>query len=316
MHPDDRDRVQQALDHATNGKTDFDIEHRLLMPDGSVKHLHVLARALETSSGNLEYVGAVTDVTAAKQAEEELRRSEAHLAEAQRLSHTGSWVWRVPGRDALHLSEEWYRIYGFDPEDGMPTWEERLQRIHAEDRAKWQGTLDRAITEKSAYEVEFRILLPDGSVKYIHSVGHPVLNASGDLLQFVGSSTDITERKQAEEKIRQSEMELRQILDFAPQYVAVLGPDRDRTRLYTNQSMLDYFGFTLEEWRSSDRRKYYHPDDWERLTRETQRDRKSTRLNSSHDQISYAVFCLKKKKQEHTRPSRNTENTDDATSGQ
>jgi formate hydrogenlyase transcriptional activator len=399
IHPDDRDRVQQAFDRATNEKTDFDIEHRLLTPDGSVKHVHVLARASETSSGNLEYVGAVKDVTAAKQAEEslreseaylaeaqrlshtgswawapgtgelrywseecfrvlgfdphdgkprfetfvqrihpddqaqvretaeiagrekaefelgyrivhpggeirdihvvghpvlspsgdlvefvgtvidvterkraeeELRASEAHLAEAQRLSHTGSWVWEVAGRDAVHLSDEWYRIYGFDPAESMPTWEKRLERVHPEDRAKWQGALDRAIREKSDYEVEFRILLPDGSVKYIHTVGHPVVNASGDLVQFVGSSTDITERKQAEDKIRQSEMELRQILDFAPQYVAVLGPDRDRTRLYTNQSMLDYFGFTLEEWRGSDRRKYYHPDDWERLTRETQ----------------------------------------------
>jgi formate hydrogenlyase transcriptional activator len=89
-------------------------------------------------------------------------------------------------------------------------------------------------------------------------------------MEFVGSSAEITERKVAEEKLRQSEMELRQILDFAPQCVAVLGPDRDRTRLYTNQTMLDYFGFTLEEWRSSDRRKYYHPDDWERLISETQ----------------------------------------------
>src|SRR5258708_4948574 len=77
IHPDDRDRVQQALGHATNEKTDFDIEHRLLMPAGSVKYLHVLARALEPSSGNLEYVGAVTDVTAARQAEQTLRESEA-----------------------------------------------------------------------------------------------------------------------------------------------------------------------------------------------------------------------------------------------
>src|SRR5258708_8308114 len=133
----------------------------------------------------------------------------------------------------------------------MPAWEERLQRIQPEDRAKWQGALDQAIAEKSDYEVEFRILLPGGSVKYIHTVGHPVLNTSGNLVQFVGSSTDITERKQGEDKIRQSEMELRQILDFAPHYVAVLGPDRDRTRLYTNQSILDYFGFTLEEWRGA-----------------------------------------------------------------
>ena len=112
-------------------------------------------------------------------AEESLRRSESYLAEAQRLTHTGSWVWQVAGRDALHLSDEWYRIYGFDPEKGLPAWEERLQRIHPEDRAKWQGAIDRAIAEKSDYEVEFRILLPDGTVKYIHTVGHPVLNASG-----------------------------------------------------------------------------------------------------------------------------------------
>jgi PAS domain S-box-containing protein len=140
--------------------------------------------------------------------EERLQRSEAYLAEAQRLTHTGSWAWRVAGRDALHLSEEWYRIYGFEPENGSPTFEECLQRTHPEDRVKWQGALDRAIAEKSDYEVEFRIILPDGSVKHIHTVGHPVLNASGDLAQFVGSSTDITQRKLAEEALRQAQVDL------------------------------------------------------------------------------------------------------------
>jgi PAS domain S-box-containing protein len=100
----------------------------------------------------------------------------------------------------VHLSEEWYRIYGFDPENGPPTLEERLLRTHPEDRAKWQGAIDRAIAEKLEYELEFRILLPGGTVKHIHTVGHPVLNASGDLMQFVGSSTDITERKRADEE--------------------------------------------------------------------------------------------------------------------
>src|SRR5260370_1431049 len=115
IHPDDRDRVQQALDHATNEKTDFDIEHRLVMPDGSLKHLHVLARGLETSSGNLEYVGAVTDVTAAKQAEQTLRESEAYLAEAQRLSHTGSWAWIPATGEIRYCSEECYRVLGSMP---------------------------------------------------------------------------------------------------------------------------------------------------------------------------------------------------------
>jgi PAS domain S-box-containing protein len=134
--------------------------------------------------------------------EEKLQQSEAYLAEAQRLTHTGSWAWRVAGWDTLHLSEEWYRIYGFDPENGPPTFEQLLERTHPEDRAELKGAIDRAIDRKSDYEVEFRILLPDGSVKHIHTVGHPVLNASGDLMQFVGSSTDITERKRAEQATR------------------------------------------------------------------------------------------------------------------
>jgi PAS domain S-box-containing protein len=140
--------------------------------------------------------------------EERLQRSEAYLAEAQRLTHTGSWAWRVMGREVLHLSEEWYRIFGFDPEDGAPAYEDYWGRIHPEDRSRWHATLDRAIAEKSNYEVGLRIVLPDGSVRYIQTVGHPVLTASGDLEQFVGSSTDITQRKLGEEALRQAQVDL------------------------------------------------------------------------------------------------------------
>src|ERR1700751_1718761 len=163
----------------------------------------VLGLALLTSSLDRRFAAQTLELQ-----EEKLQRSEAFLAEAQRLTHTGSWAWRVAGRDAVHLSEEWYRIYGFDPENGPPPLEVRLQRIHPEDRAKWQGALDRAIAEESDYKVEFRILLPDGSVKHLHTIGHPVLNASGDLAQFVGSSTDITQRKLAEEALRQAQGDL------------------------------------------------------------------------------------------------------------
>jgi PAS domain S-box-containing protein len=265
-HPEERDLLRQTLDRSLATEIDFDFEHRLLMLDGSIKHVHALARVVNTSSGKRGFVGTVTDTTEHKRTEEALRRSERYLAEAQRLAHMGSWVWRVMGRDAVYLSEEWYRIYGFDPDHGAPTWSERLQRVHPEDRVKWHETIDRAIGEKSDYEVEFRILLPDGTAKHIYTVGHPVLNATGDVTEFVGSSADITERKRAEEKIQQSERELRQVLDLSPLHIAEFGPHG--SRLYSNQATLDYYRLTLQQWQSSDLNRLFHPQDAERISSE------------------------------------------------
>jgi PAS domain S-box-containing protein len=205
VHPEDAAFVEQTIERAAQDGKDFDHEYRLVMPDGSVKYVHVVAHALGDRSEGIEFVGAVMDVTAVRRTEEALRRSENYLAEAQKLTHTGSGAWRVAERDALYLSEEWYRIYGFDPEEGLSAWEKRLQRMHPEDRGPWREITDRAIRERSDYEGEHRILLPDGTVKYTHTVGHPVLSASGDVEQFVCTMMDITERKQAEEALRQSE---------------------------------------------------------------------------------------------------------------
>ena len=142
---------------------------------------------------------------------EQLRRSEAYLAEAQKLTHTGSWVWDGAETRALYLSDEWYRVYGFDPNEGLSAWNKRLLRIHPDDRARRQQAIDQAIREKADYEVEYRILLPDGTIRHICSVGHPVLGASANLLQFVGSSTDITDRRRAEEALRQAQSDLAHI---------------------------------------------------------------------------------------------------------
>jgi PAS domain S-box-containing protein len=199
IHPADQSFVRETLDRAAQDRTAFDFEHRLLLPGGRIKHLRVAGHpSTNYDSGNFEFVGAVMDITESKRVQESLRRSEGYLAEAQKFTHTGSWVWKVAGRDALYLSEEWYRVYGFDLEAGMPSWEERLQRIYPEDRSKWAGVIDQAIREKSEYKVEFRIQLPDGTIRHVHTVGHPVIDASGELVQFVGSSTDVTERKGAE----------------------------------------------------------------------------------------------------------------------
>jgi PAS domain S-box-containing protein len=198
VHPEDVAVVRQTIERASREGKNFDLEHRLLMPDGSVKHVHVVAHALRDESDGIEFVGALMDITAAKRAQEALRRSESYLAEAHRLTHTGSAAWRVPGEDALYLSEEWYRIYGFDPKQGLSAWKDRLPRMHPDDRARVAEIKDQATREKSDYEVDHRILLPDGTIKYTHTVGHPVLNASGDVEQFVCTLMDITERTQAE----------------------------------------------------------------------------------------------------------------------
>ena len=154
------------------------------------------------------------DVEDRKRAEEALKRSEFYLSEAQKLTHTGSWAWRVSDRNVVHLSEEWYRIFGIDPADGPPNWEKRLGLVHPDDRLAWKNTIERAIVEKTDYDVTFRIVLPGGIVKWIRTVGHPVLTATGDLVQFLGSSTDITGHKSAEqerEKLRQLEAEIAHI---------------------------------------------------------------------------------------------------------
>jgi PAS domain S-box-containing protein len=174
-------------------------EARVRRFDGVYRwHLFRAVPLYDETGKIVKWYASAFDIEDRKRAEEALRQSESYLAEAQRLARTGSWVWSPPGNDSLHLSEEWYRIYGFDPKKGVPSWEERFQRIHPEDRARREMVIGRALSKKAEFELEYRILLPGGTVKYIHTVGHPVLNATGDLLQFVGSSTDITDRKRAE----------------------------------------------------------------------------------------------------------------------
>jgi PAS domain S-box-containing protein len=212
VHPDDQAKIREISAAAGRAKFDYETDYGIVHPGGEIRDIHVVAHPVFNPSGDLvEYVGTVMDVTERRRSEEKLRQSEAYLAEAQKLTHTGSWVWEVAERRALHLSEEWYRVYGFDPKKGMSAWNKRLERIHPDDCDGRQQAIDRAINEKSDYEVEYRILLPGGAVRYIRSVGHPVLNASGDLVQFVGSSTDITERKQAEEALHQAQKDVARI---------------------------------------------------------------------------------------------------------
>jgi PAS domain S-box-containing protein len=393
IHPQDRALAQQVIDRASQTGTDFEHEYRLLLADGRVKHVHAIAHAVKNASGNREFIGAVTDITEGKtaedkirrlvdanilgifiwnlegaiieaneaflrmvqhgredlvsgcvrwtdltpaewrerderavtelngtgtvqpyekeyfrkdgsrvpvliggalfqeggsqgvafvldlseqkQAEDALRRSEAYLAEAQRLSQTGSWAWS-PDQDIRYWSEECYRVLSFDPQDGLPRFEEFFQRIHPDDQPGFRDLIQTAVRERTEWEADYRIVHPDGPVRDIHVVAHPVLSTSGHLVEFVGTVIDVTERKTAEEKIREQEMELRQMLDLAPQQVAVFGPGGER--LYTNRIALDYYGISLEEWRQTAGnffrpRWFIHPDDWERVERASDSNR-------------------------------------------
>ena len=198
-HPEDRAFVQETLDQAVRDRKAFDFEHRMLMPDGSVKYVRVVGHpSANDESGNFEFVGAVTDITERRRAEEALLRSEAYLAEGQKLSHTGSWACNVLKQEILHSSEEHSRLYGLDPEKGTPSFEKFYQRIHPEDRDRVIETLVRAIHAGTHVEEHFRVVLPEGTTRYMHGVGHPVLKPSGDCGEFVGILMDVTERKRAE----------------------------------------------------------------------------------------------------------------------
>ena len=162
------------------------------------------------------------EIAERKQAEEKLRRSEAYLAEAQKLTHTGSWAVDVGTGEPSHSSAEHSRLFGFDPERGVQSREGLLRRIHPEDLDRVVETYDRAVGERAELEVDFRTVLPNGTMKYIHSVGHPVFNAAGELVEFVGTVMDVTERKRAEEALRASEQVARGQVEALAQSLDIL----------------------------------------------------------------------------------------------
>jgi PAS domain S-box-containing protein len=214
-HPQDREIVRQTLGHASRGGSSFDVEHRLQMEGGAVKHVRVVARLLPGDDpAEVLFVGAITDITETRQVEVALRRSESYLAEAQRLTHTGNWVWNSVARQSIHWSLEHYRVFGFDPAMGIPTDQEFAQRIHPDDRDRVVLFMEKAMfQDRSNFEIEFRIALPGGAVKYIRAIGHPILDPSGELSECVGTAMDVTEQHQARAALETAFAEIKTLQD-------------------------------------------------------------------------------------------------------
>jgi PAS domain S-box-containing protein len=197
-----------------------------------------------------------------KRAEDALRKNEAYLAEAQRLSHTGSFGWNVVSGDVF-WSEETFRIFEYDRALAKPSVELVRSRVHPQDLGLVQQIIDRVSHDREDFDLEHRLLMPDGSVKDVQIVAHAGREGSGDL-EYVGSIMDVTERKRAEATLRERERELQQLIDVGPQYMCVYGADE--SPLYASDGLLDYFGFTLEDFRANDfRTRVFHPDDLERV---------------------------------------------------
>jgi formate hydrogenlyase transcriptional activator len=268
VHPDDLNRLAGSWQSIMSSGKQGETEARLRRFDGEYRWFLFRTNPLRDESGNIvKWFGINTDIEDRKRAEDAQRRNEGYLTEAERLTRAGSWAWSVATSQRTYWSQETYRMFGFDPELGLPSDEALSERIHPEDRDRVRREAFPKRTAKgSDFDIEYRIVLPDGAIKHLHSIGNPVLNESGDLVEFVGTTMDITERRQAEEKIREQELELRQIMDAAPQFLFVLRSDG--SRLYANQSVLEFRGQTVEEWQKLDSRERFHPDDAERMARE------------------------------------------------
>ena len=241
VHPEDRQEVLDRYLKALKDKEDYVLDHRILFPGGRLKYVHTIAHPIFNETGEIaEFVGTLVDVTEQKLIEEALRRSEAYLAEAQRLSHTGSWALDPSTGTIIYYSEEMFRIMGLEPTLDPPDSETIWQRIHPEDlppiiasveriraasKKSWidmdqtisSSGVERFVAESRGHRdiagdgLEFRVVLPDRPLKYVRSYGHAIVDKTGQLIELVGTMIDVTERKNAEferERMRQLESDL------------------------------------------------------------------------------------------------------------
>ena len=259
VHPQDREFMASFMKRMLSDDLGFDVTKRIVRAGSEVRYVRCVGTPAAHNGGS-KRIGLGIDVTEHEVLTRELRRREAYLAEAQRLSHTGSFGWK-PGCGEHAWSDETYRIFEYDPAEKV-TLDKIMERVHPEDRNLVSDLVERASTSGGAIDCEYRLLFPGDRVKCVRVLARP-LGAASDDLEFVGAVIDITEAKRAEATIRLSERELRTLVEAIPAYVGTNLPDGSVD--FISQSWLDYTGFSREQgmgwgWGSA-----IHPEDFDRV---------------------------------------------------
>jgi hypothetical protein len=268
LHPDDQEESRRIWSICLQTGSARESSIRVRNAEGGYRWFQTQVEPLRASDGTLLYwIGVNLDIDERKRAEEQLvksaqdlLRSEFYLAEGQRLSHTGSFGWK-PATGEIAFSEETYRIYEYDLAEQV-TLDRIIERVHPDDRALVLETAERASSTGAAFDFEHRLLFPDSRMKYLHVLAKP-LQSAGDEIEFAGAAVDITEAKQAEERIRRSEKELQILVEAIPAYVGTNLPDGSLD--FISQSWLDYTGLSREQWMGWGWVSTMHPDDVDRV---------------------------------------------------
>jgi formate hydrogenlyase transcriptional activator len=254
LHPDDQEQTRRVWSECLRTGRPGEVSFRARNAEGHYRWFLSRAEPLRANDGTvLCWIGINLDI-------EERKQAEFYLAQGQRLAHTGSWSFTAAGFE--HWSPELFAIHGLDPHNTPPSIPEYLELVHPDDRTFVAKEIRTMLAEHRGFDFTKRIVRADGMIRHVRCVGVPAIS-NGTFHGFVGTGIDVTEGEALTRALRESEQELREILDLVPQLVGVLGPQAER--LYANRVTLSYFGVTLDEWRQRDRRSEVHPDDAERF---------------------------------------------------
>jgi PAS domain S-box-containing protein len=208
VHPSDRDAIEQNTDLVIHTGKDFAHDYRLLLGSGTIKYVHSTGHPVTNKFGEIiEIVGAAAEITGRVYAEQALKRSEFYLAEAERISHTGCWARNTTTGDVFWSEEEW-RIFGLDPKKTQLTYQVFLNMIHPDDRLSVEMISASAVRSGKPYDIPYRIIFKDGSIKHLQMVGNPVFHESGEVKEYIGVTLDVTDRKRTEAALQEAQSEL------------------------------------------------------------------------------------------------------------